>query len=122
VLAEVRQMAVSLEALAGFLSALPAPVTVALESCLYWQWLHDQLDAQGHTVRVADPRQVKVIAVPALLPRFPASLSLSYCDSSAFAGLSRAARRAGMTVDATVIAVIRMVEPARISGSAALIA
>ena len=61
VLAEVRQMAVSLEALAGFLSALPAPVTVALESCLYWQWLHDQLDAQGHTVRVADPRQVKVI-------------------------------------------------------------
>ena len=61
VLAEVRQMAVSLEALDGFLSALPAPVTVALESCLYWQWLHDQLDAQGHTVRVADPRQVKVI-------------------------------------------------------------
>ena len=47
-LAEVRQMAVSLEALAGFLSALPAPVTVALESCLYWQWLHDQLDAQRY--------------------------------------------------------------------------
>ena len=61
VVAEVRQMAVSLEALAGFLSALPGPSTVALESCLYWHWLHDQLDAQGHTVRVADPRQVKVI-------------------------------------------------------------
>ena len=34
VLAEVRQMAVSLEALAGFLSALPAPITVGLEACL----------------------------------------------------------------------------------------
>jgi hypothetical protein len=46
VVAEMRQMAVSLEALAGFLSALPAPITVAIESCLYWQWLHDQLDAR----------------------------------------------------------------------------
>jgi len=45
-----------------------------------------------------------------------------YCDSSAFAGFNRAARRAGITVAATVIAVIRMVELARISGSAALIA
>ena len=56
---------------------------------------------------------------------FPVSLPsrfLSYCDSSAFAGLNRAARRAGITVAATVIAVIRMVELARISGSAALIA
>lgn len=61
VLAEVRQMAVSLETLAGFLAGLPAPISIGLEACLYWQWLHDQLDAQGHTVRVAEARQVKVI-------------------------------------------------------------
>ena len=61
VLAEVRQMAVSLDALGSFLSAVPAPITVAMEACLYWQWLHDQLEAAGHTVRVADARQVKVI-------------------------------------------------------------
>ena len=61
VLAEVRQMAVSLEALASFLSGVPAPISVGMEACLYWQWLHDQLEAQGHTVRVADARQVKVI-------------------------------------------------------------
>ena len=61
VLAEARQLPVSLEALAGFMTGLPTPITVGMEACLYWQWLHDQLEAQGHTVRVADARQVKVI-------------------------------------------------------------
>jgi transposase len=61
VLAEVRQMPVSLDALGSFLSGLPAPITVGMEACLYWQWLHDQLEAVGHAVRVADARQVKVI-------------------------------------------------------------
>src|SRR5439155_7028653 len=43
------------------LAALTAPVTVGMEATLYWQWLHDQLEALGHAVRVADARQVKLI-------------------------------------------------------------
>jgi transposase len=61
VLAEVRQLPVSLDALGAFLAGVPEPITIGMEACLYWQWLHDQLEAAGHTVRVADARQVKVI-------------------------------------------------------------
>lgn len=61
VLAEVRQMPVSLDSLGAFLAGLPTPITVGMEACLYWHWLHDQLEAQGHAVRVADARQMKVI-------------------------------------------------------------
>jgi len=61
VLAEARQLPVSLDALNAFLLGLATPITVAMEATLYWPWLHDQLEAQGHTVRVADARQVKLI-------------------------------------------------------------
>ena len=61
VLAEARQLPVSLDALNAFLLGLAGPMTVAMEATLYWPWLHDQLEAQGHTVRVADARQVKLI-------------------------------------------------------------
>lgn len=61
VVAEVRHMPVSAEALGDFLAAMTGAVTVAMEATLYWQWLHDQLEALGHTVRVADARQVKLI-------------------------------------------------------------
>ena len=61
VLAEVRQLPVSVDALSAFLRGLATPITVAMEATLYWPWLHDQLEALGHTVRVADARQVKLI-------------------------------------------------------------
>lgn len=54
-------MPVSADALGDFLAAMTGPVTVAMEATLYWQWLHDQLEALGHSVRVADARQVKLI-------------------------------------------------------------
>lgn len=49
---QVRRMPVSLEGLTDFLAALPAP-TIGMEATLYWQWLHDHLDALGHTVHAA---------------------------------------------------------------------
>ncbi len=60
-LGEVRRMPVSLEYLGDFLGALPPPIAIGIEAALYWQWLHDQLEAQGHSCRVADARQVKLI-------------------------------------------------------------
>lgn len=61
VIGEVRRMPVSLEVLSDFLGTFQAPVAIAMEATLYWQWLHDQLEASGYTVRVADARQVKLI-------------------------------------------------------------
>lgn len=60
-LGEVRRMPVSIESLRNFMSNFPAPASVGMEATLYWQWLHDQLESQGHAVRVADARQVKLI-------------------------------------------------------------
>jgi transposase len=61
-LTELRQMPVTLDALRTFLAAAGSgPLTIAMEATLYWPWLHDQLEALGHTVRVADARQVKLI-------------------------------------------------------------
>jgi transposase len=59
--AEARQLPTAIDGLTAFLEGLPRPLTIAMEACLYWQWLHDQLEAAGHTVRVADARQVKLI-------------------------------------------------------------
>ncbi len=53
-LGEVRRMPVSHEALSNFMSDFPAPALVGMEATLYWQWLHDHLESQGHAVRVAD--------------------------------------------------------------------
>ena len=61
VIGEVRHMPVSLEVLSDFLSAFQAPVAIAIEATLYWQWLHDRLESAGYSVRVADARQVKLI-------------------------------------------------------------
>ena len=60
-LGEVRRMPVSSDSLLEFLATFPAPVTVGMEATLYWQWLHDQLEHAGHSSRVADARQVKLI-------------------------------------------------------------
>ena len=61
VLAEQRRLLPEWEVLEGFLSTLPAPVTVALEGTLYWAWLHDHLVAGGYAVKVAHAYQVKLI-------------------------------------------------------------
>lgn len=61
VLSEARRLPVSIDALRDFLAPFKDRISVAMEATLYWQWLHDQLDAMGHTARVADARQVKLI-------------------------------------------------------------
>jgi transposase len=60
-LAEVRQLATPIEAVADWLAALPAPVAVAMEATLYWEWLVGQLQQRGYEVRVAHAYQVKLI-------------------------------------------------------------
>jgi transposase len=61
VLGEMRRMPTALEYLLDFLGALQTPVVVGMEATLYWQWLHDKLEAAGYSCRVADARQVKLI-------------------------------------------------------------
>jgi transposase len=61
VLAEVRRLDPTVDALGRWLGALPQPLTVALEATLYWHWLERQLTALGHRVVVAHPYQVKLI-------------------------------------------------------------
>jgi len=61
VLCEVRRMAVSAEKLIARLSEFEGPCTVVMEATVYWQWLHDRLEAAGHRVLVSDARQVKLI-------------------------------------------------------------
>ena len=60
-LGEVRRMPVSFDALRDFIGDFPGPTSIGMEATLYWQWLHDRLESEGHAVRVADARQVKLI-------------------------------------------------------------
>ena len=46
--AEVRQLATAIDAVADWLAALPAPATVAMEATLYWEWLVGQLQRRGY--------------------------------------------------------------------------
>jgi len=59
VLAELRRLPVSLAAITEILVTLPTPVKIGMEATLYWHWLHEHLEAHGHTVRAVDARQVK---------------------------------------------------------------
>lgn len=61
VVAEGRRLPVSLKALGDVLAARAGPVTVGMAATHYWPWLHDQREALGHSVCVADARQVKLI-------------------------------------------------------------
>jgi transposase len=61
IIAEHRRLPADDTTLLGWLSALPAPVTVAMEATLYWAWLHDRLTAAGHAAVAAHPYQVKLI-------------------------------------------------------------
>jgi transposase len=59
--AEVRQLATTLETLLDWLAGLPAPISVGMEATLYWEWLVAHLQTAGHTAHVADASQVKLI-------------------------------------------------------------
>jgi len=61
VVAEIRQLTTALESVLDWLAALPAPVAVAMEATLYWEWLVARLQEAGHTAHVADAYQVKLI-------------------------------------------------------------
>jgi transposase len=61
VVAEIRQRSTTWEALAAWLGALGAPLTVVLEATLYCWWLERQLTAAGHTAVVVNAAQVKLI-------------------------------------------------------------
>ena len=61
IIAEIRQLSTSLQAVVTWLSALPGPITVGLEATLYWEWLATRLTEHGHAVRVAHAFHVKLI-------------------------------------------------------------
>ena len=44
-----------------WLAAVPAPVAIAMEATLFWQWLVARLQEAGHTALVADAYQIKLI-------------------------------------------------------------
>lgn len=60
-IAEERRLATDLATVNTWLTRLAAPLTIVLEATLYWAWLEQQLAAQGYSVEVAHPYQVKLI-------------------------------------------------------------
>jgi transposase len=64
IIAEIRQLATSLDSVASWVAALPAPVSVAMEPTLYWEWLVARLQEAGYEAyeaQVADAYQLKLI-------------------------------------------------------------
>jgi hypothetical protein len=61
IVSEIRQLATSTETVLDWLAAVPAPVVIAMEATLYWEWLVARLQEAGHTTLVADAYQVKLI-------------------------------------------------------------
>ncbi|MEO5740388.1 MAG: transposase [Vicinamibacterales bacterium] len=61
ILAEIRQLSTTVDAVLVWLGALPGPVTVGMEATLYWECLATRLRAAGHTVHVAHAFHVKLI-------------------------------------------------------------
>ena len=59
--AEIRQLATTLAHVLDWLAMLSAPITIAVEATLYWEWLVARLEEAGHTAHVADAYQVKLI-------------------------------------------------------------
>jgi transposase len=60
IIAEIRQLATSLDSVASWVAALPAPVSVAMEPTLYWEWLVARLQEAGYEAyeaQVADAYQ-----------------------------------------------------------------
>ena len=61
VVAEIRQLSTTWPQVLAWLGALPAPVRVAMDATLYWEWLVTQLQDAGYAVAVAHAHQVKLI-------------------------------------------------------------
>lgn len=61
IVSEIRQLATSIAGVLDWLAAVPAPVVIAMEATLYWEWLVARLQEAGHTALVADAYQVKLI-------------------------------------------------------------
>src|ERR1041385_6367466 len=61
VVAECRQLATSITTVREWLGVLPAPITVAMEATLYWEWLILQLDLAGIPACAAHAFHVKLI-------------------------------------------------------------
>lgn len=61
VVAEHSRLRNTREAILEVLSEWEKPVSVALEACLHWAWLHDVLTGEGYKVHVAHPYEVKLI-------------------------------------------------------------
>lgn len=61
VVAEHPRLRNTREAILEALAEWEKPVSVAMESCLHWAWLHDVLAGEGYEVEVAHPYQVKLI-------------------------------------------------------------
>ncbi len=61
IIAEIRQLSTDRAHVLAWLAALPAPVTVAMEGMLYWEWLVTQLQEAGYAAEVAHAHQVKLI-------------------------------------------------------------
>ena len=61
IIAEVRQLSTSHEAVLTWLGTVPGPVTVGMEATLYWEWLATRLAKAEHTVQVAHAFHVKLI-------------------------------------------------------------
>ena len=61
ILAESRQLSTGWPHVLAWLRGLPAPVTVAMEATLYWEWLVTQLQGADYAVEVAHAHQVKLI-------------------------------------------------------------
>ncbi len=61
IIAEIRQLSTAWVTVETWLAACPAPVCVAMEATLYWEWLVTQLQHAGIGVQVAHAHQVKLI-------------------------------------------------------------
>lgn len=59
--AEHRRLRNTREAILEVLAEWEKPVSVALEACLHWAWLHDVLVREGYEVQVAHLYEVKLI-------------------------------------------------------------
>ena len=61
IVSEIRQLATSIAGVLDWLAAVPAPVVIAMEATLYWEWLVARLQEAAHPALVADAYQVKRI-------------------------------------------------------------
>jgi transposase len=68
VVAEIRQLTTTLATVLAtvleWLAALPAPITIAMEAALYWEWLVARLDDQVRRAARCDPAAQRLATIP----------------------------------------------------------